>query len=85
MSFNYQGLDVLYYNRIYRAPQEPTSSLLSSGANIGKKELQEEEETSKRMLESGKMSKRDAADMAQRRVGAAKAALGMATAWVNYS
>ena len=49
------------------------------------KELQEEEETSKRMLDSGKMSKRDAADMAQRRVGAAKAALGMATAWVNYS
>merc|ERR1712195_437145 len=45
------------------------------------KELQEEEETSKRMLDSGKMSKRDAADMAQRRVGAAKAALGMATAW----
>ena len=30
--------------RIYRAPQEPTSSLLRSGANIGKKELQEEEE-----------------------------------------
>jgi len=26
------------------APQEPTSSLLRSGANIGKKELQEEEE-----------------------------------------
>ena len=30
--------------RFYRAPQEPTSSLLRSGANIGKKELQEEEE-----------------------------------------
>ena len=29
---------------IYLAPQEPTSSLLRSGANIGKKELQGEEE-----------------------------------------
>ena len=29
--------------RIYRAPQEPTSSLLRSGANIGKKELHEQE------------------------------------------
>ena len=28
----------------YLAPQEPTSSLLRSGANIGKKELQGEEE-----------------------------------------
>ena len=30
--------------RIYRAPQEPTSSLLRRGANIGKKELQGEDE-----------------------------------------
>ena len=32
------------FQRIYRAPQEPTSSLLRSGANIGKKELQGEDE-----------------------------------------
>ena len=29
---------------MYLAPQEPTSSLLRSGANIGKKELQGEED-----------------------------------------
>jgi hypothetical protein len=45
-------------SEVSRAPQEPTSSLLRSGANIGKKELQEEEEEEGDEVQGGQEGRR---------------------------
>ena len=45
-------------HEIYLAPQEPTSSLLRSGANIGKKELQGDEDVDEDEVQGGQEGRR---------------------------
>ena len=47
---------VVQKSRIYLAPQEPTSSLVRRGANIGKKELQGEEDEEAQGGQEGSLS-----------------------------